>query len=374
MEFLSRSQVKATEMGIADGIHGGGALVDTGSGDVLVFTHPEHPPRDGTTAPRTVFRSSDQGKTWRKAEATFHKDAQGFVPSLHMMEHGTTLARGPHAGRLIRPARVYRTSPERYATAIFSDDGGRNWRAGQPFAEFGTGEAALVELSDGRLIGTARNSFFAEDEPPRHERVFAYSRDGGATWIWDRIPNIVKSAKLTDVKIHQVLDCSHALHHISLALAAYGLSDKERRPLYRQHRTLLRNGQWRRVVEELTELAKDDPENDKLATEINYLRKHGEAERLSYPHFRRLGLPIGSGSVESSIRRVINLRIKSNGMFWRQPHAEQMLQIRAQVISGQWDSRLRVMRQLHRRDGRVDWTWTPRSMSVKVEPENSTAV
>lgn len=170
------------EIAIGDGIHGGGAIVDERRGDVLVFTHPEHPPRDGQTAPRTVYRSTDHGKTWQKAEATFHKDARGFVPSLHMMEHGTTLVRGPHAGRLIRAARVYRTSPERYTTTIFSDDGGRNWHAGKPFAEMGTGEAALVELSDGRLLGTARKSFFTEDEPLRHERVFAYSDDGGVTW------------------------------------------------------------------------------------------------------------------------------------------------------------------------------------------------
>jgi hypothetical protein len=170
------------EIAIGDGIHGGGAIVDERRGDVLVFTHPEHPPRDGQTAPRTVYRSADHGKTWQKAEATFRKDARGFVPSLHMMEHGTTLVRGPHAGRLIRAARVYHTSPERYATMIFSDDGGRNWHAGKPFAELGTGEAALVELSDGRLLGTARKSFFTEDEPLRHERVFAYSDDGGMSW------------------------------------------------------------------------------------------------------------------------------------------------------------------------------------------------
>lgn len=170
------------EIAIGPGIHGGGVIVDENSGDVLVSTHPEHPPRNGQAAPRTVYRSSDDGKTWQQAEATFHKDARGFVPSLHMMEHGTTLRRGMHAGRLIRPARVYRTSPERYATTVYSDDGGRNWRAGQPFAESGTGEAAVVELSDGRLLGTARKSYFAADEPLRHERVFAYSDDGGETW------------------------------------------------------------------------------------------------------------------------------------------------------------------------------------------------
>jgi hypothetical protein len=196
----------------------------------------------------------------------------------------------------------------------------------------------------------------------------------GAPWIWDRIPKIVSSAGLTDVAIHEVLDCSHASHHISLALAAYGLSDKERMPLYREHRTLLRNGQWRRVVEELTGLAKDEPNNEKMQTEIAYLRKHGEAGRLSYPHFRGLGLPIGSGAIESSIRRVINLRVKSNGISWREPNAEHILQVRAQVVSGRWDSRLQKMRELHRCDGRVDWTWSPQSMSVKTEAGNETAL
>jgi hypothetical protein len=196
----------------------------------------------------------------------------------------------------------------------------------------------------------------------------------GAPWIWDRIPKIVSSAGLTAVAIREVLDCSHASHHISLALAAYGLSDKQRIPLYREHRTLLRNGQWRRVVEELTSLAEDEPDNKKMRTEIAYLRKHGEAGRLSYPHFRRQGLPIGSGAIESSIRRVINLRVKSNGISWHEPNAEHMLQVRAQVVSGRWDSRLRMMRQLHRSDGRVDWTWNPRPMSVKAEAENETAL
>lgn len=72
----------------------------------------------------------------------------------------------------------------------------------------------------------------------------------GAPWIWDRIPKIVQMAKLSKGKIHEVLDCCHAAHHISLALAAFGLNDRERMPLYRNHRTLLRNGQWRRVVGE----------------------------------------------------------------------------------------------------------------------------
>jgi hypothetical protein len=195
----------------------------------------------------------------------------------------------------------------------------------------------------------------------------------GAPWIWDRIPQIVGKAQLGHVQIYEVLDCCHAAHHISLALAGLGLNDKERMPLYREHRTLLRNGQWRRVVKELSELASDS-DNEKVKTEIAYLQKHGEAGRMSYPHFRKIGIPLGSGAIESSIRRVVNLRLKSNATFWREPNAESMLQIRAQVISNRWDQRLKEMRGLKRKDGLTDWTWTPQPMSVKSEGENAIAL
>lgn len=189
----------------------------------------------------------------------------------------------------------------------------------------------------------------------------------GAAWIWDRIPTIVQQAKLDAAVIHEVLDCCHAAHHISLALAAMGLSDAQRMPLYRAHRTLLRNGQWRRVVEELLELAAEYPDNEKVHTEIAYLQKHGKAGRLKYVQFRSLGIPLGSGAIESSIRRVINLRLKGNGVFWREANAEAMLQVRSQVITDRWDQRLKQMRQHLAYDGRTDWTWDPRPMSSKVE-------
>jgi len=190
--------------------------------------------------------------------------------------------------------------------------------------------------------------------------------DGGV-WIWNRIPMIVQLAKLEHVAIYEVLDCYHAAHHISGALAALGLDVKERLPLYREHRTLLRNGQWRRVVEELTELAADESADSKTWTEIAYLRKHGEAGRLKYPSFRRLGLPLGSGAIESNIRRVINLRLKGNSIYWREENAEAMLQIRAQILTDRWDDRLLKFHQLQSRCGRQDWYWTPQVMTSEVE-------
>jgi hypothetical protein len=196
-----------------------------------------------------------------------------------------------------------------------------------------------------------------------------FAADGGV-WIWERIPAIVRLAKLEGVTIHEVLDCCHATHHIALALAAMGLGEKERRPLYREHRTLLRNGRWRRVVEELTEFAEQEPKDSKVWTEIAYLQKHGEAGRLKYPTFRNLGVPLGSGAIESSIRRVVNLRLKGNSIYWREECAEAMLQVRAQVLTNRWDERLTALHELQTHDGRTNWRWLPQDMSP--QPESAT--
>jgi hypothetical protein len=196
----------------------------------------------------------------------------------------------------------------------------------------------------------------------------------GAPWIWDRVPMIVEKAGLKEVPIHEVLDNCHAAHHISLALAALGLDDEQRMALYRDQRTRLRNGQWKRVVEELRELAEDELKESKVHTEIAYLEKHGQAGRLNYVQFTKHGIPLGSGAIESSIRRVLNLRMKNNATFWLHDNAEIMLQLRAQVISKQWDARVKDVRAMCRYDARTDWGWEPGPMSSKDEANLTTSV
>lgn len=43
---------------------------------------------------------------------------------------------------------------------------------------------------------------------------------------------------------------------------------------------------------------------------------------------------MGSGAVESAIRRVINLRLKGPSIFWRGPNAERVLHMRAYLKAG----------------------------------------
>jgi hypothetical protein len=104
-------------------------------------------------------------------------------------------------------------------------------------------------------------------------------------------------------------------------------------------------------------LAEDNQWPSSMATEIEYLRKHGEAGRVSYVPFRKLGIPLGSGSIECRIRRVFNNRMKGNGMFWRPDNAETMLQLRCQVVSDRWDESIAEMRNMNRKTSHQDWRW-----------------
>jgi hypothetical protein len=70
---------------------------------------------------------------------------------------------------------------------------------------------------------------------------------------------------------------------------------------------------------------------------IEYLRKHGEAGHMDYPMYSLSGLPLGSGSIESAMRRVVNQRLKGNGIFWKPDNAECLLAIRSSILSHRWD-------------------------------------
>jgi hypothetical protein len=53
---------------------------------------------------------------------------------------------------------------------------------------------------------------------------------------------------------------------------------------------------------------------------------------MDYPEYRRLGLPVSSALVESTIKQ-INRRIKGSEKFWLEGGAEALLQLRAAQLS-----------------------------------------
>jgi hypothetical protein len=76
---------------------------------------------------------------------------------------------------------------------------------------------------------------------------------------------------------------------------------------------------------------------------------------MNHPMFSLLGMPIGSGAMERGIRRVINMRLKSDGTFWLAGHAEAILQLRCYYISKRLDDHLVDKCVEFSRKGKLDW-------------------
>jgi sialidase-1 len=155
----------------------GSAIVDEETGDVLKVDS-----RHGH-----LWRSSDQGNTWRREKIVILPNAMGHgvpggVPSrTGSSESGVTLLFGEHKGRLLMPTRIMPPKdsneqkwwPYHYNAAIFSDDRGKSWQTSGP-VQSGTGEGTLAELSNGTIYYNSRSHLSTD-----HRRRIAYSYDGG---------------------------------------------------------------------------------------------------------------------------------------------------------------------------------------------------
>ena len=61
-------------------------------------------------------------------------------------------------------------------------------------------------------------------------------------------------------------------------------------------------------------------------------------DALDYPAALALGLPIGSGMIESGHRHVLQARLKKAGTAWLHDHADQIAHLRVLRANDQWNS------------------------------------
>lgn len=189
----------------------------------------------------------------------------------------------------------------------------------------------------------------------------------GAPWIWERLDWVAKRVGLKPRRTVRVLDFCHAVHHISLALEAVELPKEERQRVFRKLRKWLRAGKAGQVIAELSVLAWDQADGTPAWVAIAYLENHDLAEHLEYARFRRRGVPQGSGAIESAIRRVVNLRLKGNGILWLEENAEAMLVMRAAALTGRWQETLEHVRESMATDRRLAWEWTSPDMPAELK-------
>ena len=156
----------------------------------------------------------------------------------------------------------------------------------------------------------------------------------GATWIWNRVPVLLTALNLASHNIHLLIDFYHAVQHLNEAASARkGWTAKERKRWLNKQRKRLIRGEVDQVIEAIRSFCKGR-NSKKIRTQLNYFIKH--QKHMAYAHIASLNLPIGSGAMESAIRRVVNLRLKGPSIFWCKPNAEAMLLLRAFYKTGRW--------------------------------------
>jgi len=157
----------------------------------------------------------------------------------------------------------------------------------------------------------------------------------GALWIWNRADDLARSLGLSPEQIVKVADFYHAVEHLTkVADLCNRWNGSERTRWLRRMRKHLKRGRVDTVIDVIRSLRRGR-NAAKIGTELRYFEDRKDLMR--YDVFRRRGIPLGSGAVESAIRRVVNLRLKGPSIFWRGRNAERMLHLRCYLKAGRWD-------------------------------------
>lgn len=151
----------------------------------------------------------------------------------------------------------------------------------------------------------------------------------GAIWIWLTV-FVCFSRRI------EILDWWHMLQYVwQIATQAMGSASDEAAEWVDAQKAALAGGQRRlffaRILRLYPNFAQAPPEFKQAA---NYLWKN--RQRMNYAAYRKAGLPISSGTIESAAKTLIQQRMKQAGMRWSRDGAHAMLALRARLLSDRW--------------------------------------
>jgi hypothetical protein len=144
----------------------------------------------------------------------------------------------------------------------------------------------------------------------------------GAWWIWNRVEDL-KNLVGFKGRVTEVVDLYHARQKLyEFANEIRSFSNAQRKRWFNRMKKLLDQGNIEVMQEEFARYYRgcNSKARRKLAA---YFERN--IERMRYDQFKAANIPLGSGAVESCVRRLVNLRMKGNGIFWRLDNAERLL-------------------------------------------------
>lgn len=134
-----------------------------------------------------------------------------------------------------------------------------------------------------------------------------------------------------------ILDWYHLAENLSkCANEVFGDGTKESQQWAGRMRKIMKRGKVDRALKEAERLPAPSKNKRKAKHElITYLTNN--RDRVDYPHYRQLGLPIGSGEVEADCKVLVQARCKQSGMRWSEKGAEQILRVRCALRDASFD-------------------------------------
>lgn len=137
-----------------------------------------------------------------------------------------------------------------------------------------------------------------------------------------------------------VLDFYHAAQNLWKGAKSWlDGRTQQARDWFTSARRRLRQGQANEVLADLQAALEleglPDSARQTLTNLYNYLDKH--RDHLDYAKFKELGLPIGSGMVESACKWLIQQRFKGVGMRWSEDGFNHLLHLRLAWVNNRFD-------------------------------------
>ena len=202
--------------------------------------------------------------------------------------------------------------------------------------EAGKRERTFMPIIDGTLKGpdalfALLKYYLSKLELAQADKILFVA--DGARWIWLRVQALMSALGIQ--QWYELVDFYHVFEHLGkIAALQKGWSASQRKRWRNKHRRLLLKDEVEQVITAIRKLCPPKCPQD-LKRELNYFVRN--RRRMAYSTISQMGLPIGSGAMESAIRRVINLRLKGTSIYWLEETAEAMLRLRSFFKAGRWN-------------------------------------
>jgi len=182
-----------------------------------------------------------------------------------------------------------------------------------------------------------------DEELGRYLRLLSSSLQGrseplvivadGARWIWKQI----SEAFNTQIEI---LDWYHAVEHLAqFADLQFGKCKEKKRDWLEKSKERLMHDSVSGVIGSLSRMNFANVAAETCAQTLKSYLKSNQS-RMRYGTFKKMGLSIGSGGMESANKSISHIRLKRNGCWWKQIHANEVLRLRCAKANGTLDRHL----------------------------------